>query len=74
MQRREISKLKTRKKLWKLFNWDFPGNGLGFFRKNHSLNCGCELCKEKTKIRRAENKQQRAIGKLEMTKITKNYE
>ena len=38
MQRKEISKLKSRKKLWKIFNWTFPGSGLGFFRKNHSLN------------------------------------
>ena len=33
MQRKEISKLKSRKKLWKIFNWTFPGSGLGFSGK-----------------------------------------
>ena len=63
---RAIRRIKSYKKLWDTFGFRYPGSGWGYFRKNHSLNDGCGQCRNETKTRRAENKQQRAKSKLEL--------
>lgn len=57
--KRKLQKAINRKKVWDRFEWGYPGKGLGFFNRNHSLNCGCGLCKTITAIRRQENRQLR---------------
>ena len=37
--------------------------GIGFFRKNHSLNCGCVMCKWHTFEKRQRNKVARKRSK-----------
>jgi len=64
---KDIIVSKRRKKLWDTFGW--VGKGKKFFSKNHSLNCGCSLCRSKTFFRRYKNKQDR----LQHKKDLKNY-
>ena len=40
--------------------------GIGFFKHNHSLNCGCGQCKRITYNRRYENKRNRLRNRLEL--------
>ena len=56
-----------RKKVWDYFGWGYKG--LGFLAQNHSLNCGCSLCKSITKHRRQQNKKHRLKSKLELKQI-----
>ena len=58
-----ITKLLSRKKLWDLFGWTYPGKRGP--DKHHSLNCGCGQCKGRTLHRRAENKSNRLKMRLE---------
>lgn len=61
-----ISKIKSRIKLWKLFDWTFPGSGIGYFNRNHSLNDSCGQCKQRTKEQRAKNKRERSQNKIKV--------
>ena len=69
-RRKDKSKIKNRKKLWDIFNFGYPEDGwFGFFRKNHSLNCGCSYCRAKTYFRKYENRQDRHKIKEELHNI-----
>lgn len=63
---RDIKKAKSRKKLWDLFGFTYLGKGLNYLSRNHSLNCGCGCCREKTHIRKNENKRNRLKNKQEL--------
>ena len=47
------------------------GGGIGFFKKHHSLNCGCGMCRDRTIIRRKENKSKRLKEKNEVRELLK---
>lgn len=53
-----------RKKLRNVFGW--PYKGVNDLSKNHSLNCGCAMCRAKTFFRRYENKQERLKSKQDI--------
>lgn len=57
--KRNLQKAINRKKVWDRFNWGYPGSGLGFFNRNHSLNCGCGICKTNTFFKRIERRKLR---------------
>lgn len=50
-----------RKKKWKSLNFfEIGGKGfIGYFNKNHSLNCGCSICRSNTWFKRYRNRQLR---------------
>jgi hypothetical protein len=59
-----ILKIKSRKRLWDIFEWAYKGKN--YLSKNHSLNCGCSWCKMKTYERRRKNKQNRLTARLNL--------
>lgn len=85
-KRKEKEKLLSRRKLWSLFKWSWAykkkngvthyttnesDGGIGYFKNNHSLNCGCGKCKEKTFIRRQNNKSKRLKNKKKVRELMK---
>ncbi len=62
---REVAK--KRQKVWDKFGWVYKG--IGYLSQNHSLNCGCVMCRMGTYFRRYDNKKQRLKIKQEL----KNY-
>jgi hypothetical protein len=48
---------KKRKRVWDNFGWVY--RGVNYLSKNHSLNCGCSMCKMKTYYNRLGRKQER---------------
>ncbi len=53
-----------RKKLWDSFGWVYRGTN--YLSKNHSLNCGCKLCRMKTLHNRLENKKNRLRARISL--------
>jgi len=53
-----------RKKLWDSFGWVYRGTN--YLSKNHSLNCGCKLCRMKTLNNRLENKKNRLKARISL--------
>lgn len=51
--------IKKKKKLWDFFGWGYKGSGNGYFKRNHSLNDGCSLCKLKTFYKKYKHKKER---------------
>lgn len=47
------------------------GKGYGFFKKNHSLNCGCRMCRDRTEEKRMDRKKRRMKNKREVREIMK---
>ena len=47
------------------------GKGIGFFRKNHSLNCGCTQCSIRTFENRRKNRIARKRSKEEINQEIK---
>lgn len=70
--KRNLQIIKKRKNLWKIFNWGFISDS--YLYKNHSLNCGCGMCRMKTYYNRLENKQERLNSKNNIKNILKNNE
>jgi len=58
-RQKDIDKLKSRRKTWDSMGYVYKGKGLNFLRKNHSLNCGCSICQEKTRQKKVKNKKER---------------
>ena len=85
---KEKNKIKGRRRLWYIMGWtwaykknngeteytDNPedGKGIGYFRKNHSLNCGCGQCKERTRQKRRQKKKDRMKNKKLISEIMKS--
>ena len=57
---------RKRKKLWDTFDWTYKS--VNALSKNHSLNCGCSICRYKTYSRRYKNKQNRLKEKMNIRK------
>jgi len=67
LTKKDRRKAKNRQKFWNIFGW--KGKGVNFFSKNHSLNCGCLMCKYKTYYRRYENKSERLKNRRDIKKM-----
>lgn len=67
MKSKDIHVALKRKKLWDYFGWTYKG--FGYLSKNHSLNCGCALCKGQTEYYRRKNKKERLKAKRELKKF-----
>lgn len=70
--KRDLTKAKSRKKLWDSFNWGYKSPN--YLNKNHSLNCGCGMCRAKTFFNRYERKKERLNARRELKSITVNPE
>lgn len=55
---------KKRKRLWDNFGWVYKS--VNYLSKNHSLNCGCSMCRMRTYYNRFENKQERLKSRMEL--------
>ena len=58
---------------WKT-DWTSDGNrskGIGYFKNNHSLNCGCSMCRAMTSYKRMERKRLRQKRKNQTRKLMK---
>lgn len=65
LKKSNIIKAINRKKLWDRIGLRFDQRSIvGYFRNNHSLNCGCRYCRYNTFLRRKENKKNRYTSKL----------
>ena len=62
----DIQKAKNRRAIWDYFDWGYLGNGINYLRNNHSLNCGCGMCKGRTFERRLNNKRERISSRLDL--------
>jgi len=51
---------------FKIFDYNYPGSGIGYFNNHRSFNCGCAMCKSITEHHNIENKRDRAKSKLEL--------
>lgn len=67
LRRKDKHKAKIKQKKIGWLFWD--KQPMGFFRKNHSLTCGCQQCKWIAFIKRKENKRDRKKAKLETDKL-----
>lgn len=65
--------IKKKKKLWNNLGYPYPGTGKGFFKRNHSLNCGCWLCTIDTYLNRKENRKERHKNKMYLRKFKKFF-
>lgn len=72
LRKREIRQIKRRKRYRDTIGAIYPSDH--YFKNNHSLNCGCSLCKSKTFFRRHENKQRRLKERCELKNIILNEE
>jgi len=71
--RKNKSIIKKRKKLWDTFGWGYRNQPNRLF-KNHSLNCGCTICKAKTFFNRKKRRDNRHEIKQLLKQIIKtNY-
>jgi hypothetical protein len=86
-KRKEREKLLSRRRLWSIFGWFWPnkkdngqndytcnendGGGMGYFKNNHSLNCGCGMCKDQTRYKRELKKKVRMKQKKEVRELMK---
>ena len=43
--------------------------GKGYLRKNHSLNCGCNMCRMKTYFKRKDRRKDRHDNKININDI-----
>lgn len=57
--------IKKRKKLWDTFKWGYF-NQIHRLYKNHSLNCGCSLCRAETFYKRKMNRDDRHKSKQQI--------
>lgn len=64
--KKDTNIISKRKRLWNTFGWVF--NSDNYLSKNHSLNCGCSMCRTKTYFRRLGNKQERLKARNEIKK------
>lgn len=49
--KRDKNVIKRRKKLWDLFDWGYRNQPSRLY-KNHSVNCGCSMCRAETYFKR----------------------
>jgi len=68
----DIQIAESRKKLWDKMGWVYKGNGVSFFKHNHSLNCGCRICKLDTFFKRFENRIDRHHTRIYLNQMSKN--
>lgn len=47
------------------------GGGMGYLRNHHSMNCGCGMCRDRTIIRRKENKSKRLKERKKVRELMK---
>ena len=66
LTKKDYYKALSRKKLWDHFGWTYKG--ISYLSKNHSLNCGCSMCRARTYFKRLKNKQKRLKLKQELKK------
>lgn len=57
---------RKRKRMWDHFGWVY--RGVNYLSKNHSLNCGCGMCKMKTYCNKLERKQDRKSARRALRK------
>lgn len=73
--------------MWSIFGWfwaykkddgkidytcdEADGGGLGYLKNHHSMNCGCGMCKDRTTIRRHENKSKRLKERNKVRELLK---
>lgn len=70
--KKDIRVIKKRKNLWNIFGWVFKTESS--LSKNHSLNCGCSMCRMKTFYNRLENKQERLDNRNKLRSDIKNLD
>jgi hypothetical protein len=63
--KKNINIIKKRKKLWDLLDWGYRHQP-NRFNKNHSLNCGCSMCRARTFFKRKKRRDDRHKSKIEL--------
>ena len=63
--KRDITVIKKRQKVWDIFGWGYRKEPNRLY-KNHSLNCGCSMCRMKTFWNRVERRKDRREAKKEL--------
>lgn len=61
----------TKSKMWKIFDWHFPGDGIGYFKNHRSLTCGCWVCQAGADEAKLKNKRSRLNARLELNGIVR---
>jgi len=61
---------KKRKRMWDCFGWTY--RGINDLSKNHSLNCGCGICRARTHYKKLKRKQDRKNARHETKKIQRS--
>ncbi len=61
--KRDQGVIKKRKRLWDAFGWGYR-NQSNRLLKNHSLNCGCSMCRARTYFKRKERRDKRHQDKI----------
>lgn len=56
-----------RKRLWDHFGWVY--RGLGYLSKNHSLKCGCAICRYETYRKKQDARRSRRKAKDDLRKM-----
>ena len=56
----------TKRNRFKIFDYNYPGSGIGYFNNHRSFNCGCSMCIATSQQHRIENKRDRAKAKNEL--------
>lgn len=77
LKAKEKAKIRKRRKLWSHMGWHWAskdgwtddekdGLGIGFFKHNHSLNCGCGMCRLWTLEKKMSRRRQRRNEKKDI--------
>lgn len=66
LRKKDKDYAKKRSKMWDLLGFTYLHKNV--LNKNHSLNCGCVMCKMKTYYNRLKNKQDRLKAKQTLKK------
>lgn len=70
LRKKDILIAKRRKKLWDIMKWGYKS--IMSLSKNHSLNCGCSICRYHTYEKRLQNKRVRHKNKIQLLKELNN--
>ena len=70
--KRNIDIIKKRKKMWDRLGFVYKQEN--YLRKNHSLNCGCSVCRFMTYSRRLSNRRKRYDAKKIILDELRDYE
>ena len=59
----------TKRKVWEIFDWHYPGSGIGYFKNHRSLTCGCWMCQAGADEAKLKNKRSRLEARRELKNI-----